>query len=241
MSNPQLEDGFTPIANEVLEALCQVNLSPYESRLLWCIIRKTYGYRKKEDWIANSQLIAMTGLPKGSVSKAKARLLKRKIVTQTGNRIAFNKFYMQWDQLPIEVTHEKVTCTETIDTHRETKVSVERDTKETPTKETIQKKEPVTYEVLERDFRRLADEHGWCDVPYAEKFWSQGIAGANRDEFIRKVTLMVSWARIAKYEKRAKTLFHEISGFINDSILTGKLTLQEKQRRAEFVESQTDG
>jgi len=33
MASPQKENGFTPIANEIIEALCKVNLSPYESRI----------------------------------------------------------------------------------------------------------------------------------------------------------------------------------------------------------------
>ncbi len=34
MARPQKENGFTPIANEILVALCKVNLSPYESRIV---------------------------------------------------------------------------------------------------------------------------------------------------------------------------------------------------------------
>jgi len=74
------------IADELLEAFAMINLSPYESRVLWCILRKTYGYNKKQDWISNSQMIKETGLLKGSVSKAKRKLLGRNIVTQTGNK-----------------------------------------------------------------------------------------------------------------------------------------------------------
>ena len=47
MANPQLEDGYTKIANEILEALAGINLSPYEGRALFFLIRKTYGWKKK--------------------------------------------------------------------------------------------------------------------------------------------------------------------------------------------------
>ena len=135
-NSPQLKDGYTKIADEILEAIAVTNLSPYESRVLWCIIRKTYGFSKKNDWIANSQIIEKTGLLKGSVSKAKAKLLARNIVTQTGNKIGLNKMYKQWKKLPKQVT---VTQMETPVTQTETKVSIQRDTIKTYTKDTITK------------------------------------------------------------------------------------------------------
>ena len=55
MANPQAENGYTPIANEIVEALYRVNLSAYESRVLWYLCRKIYGWSKKTDWIALSQ------------------------------------------------------------------------------------------------------------------------------------------------------------------------------------------
>ena len=56
MANPQLEDGYTEIANEILEALMRLHLSPNQWQVILCIIRKTYGFKKKVDYIANSQI-----------------------------------------------------------------------------------------------------------------------------------------------------------------------------------------
>jgi len=107
MASPQLENGHTKIANELVEALCKINLSPYESRVLWAIIRKTYGWGKKMDKIAQSQIVEMTGIPKGHISRAMKSLTLRAIVTSSGNkRIGVNKNYEQW--LPVAVTSEKV-------------------------------------------------------------------------------------------------------------------------------------
>jgi phage replication O-like protein O len=55
MANPQKEDGYIGIACEIAEALTWVNLSPYESRVLWFIFRKTYGWGKKMESIPLSQ------------------------------------------------------------------------------------------------------------------------------------------------------------------------------------------
>ena len=44
MASPQLEDGFTRVANELLEALAKLKLCAYETKVLIFIIRKTYGW-----------------------------------------------------------------------------------------------------------------------------------------------------------------------------------------------------
>jgi phage replication O-like protein O len=104
MANPQLEDGYTRLANEIIDALMRTNLSAYQMRLLWAIWRETYGYQKKQDWISNSQLVEMTGLKKSHVSRTLSELKARNIVTRLGNKISFNKDYQAWTKLPIRVT-----------------------------------------------------------------------------------------------------------------------------------------
>ena len=105
--NPQKENGFVALANEIVEALSRFNLSPYEWRVLMVVFRKTYGYNKKEDWIATSQIVSATGMHKAHVSRAKSKLIARRIVIQTGNKVSFNKFYSQWLQLPKQVTRKE--------------------------------------------------------------------------------------------------------------------------------------
>lgn len=64
---PQLEDGFTRIANELLEALCKMPLGNSESQIFFCILRKTYGWGKKQDDISISQIESATGLSRRMV------------------------------------------------------------------------------------------------------------------------------------------------------------------------------
>lgn len=104
MASPQLENGFLRIANEIAEALMRTNLSGYQSRILWAVWRKTYGFGKKDDWMSNSQLSSMTGLRKQHVSRTVKELVDRKIVTKSGYKISFNKDYTQWRELPKLVT-----------------------------------------------------------------------------------------------------------------------------------------
>ncbi len=106
---PQLEQGYSKIANEILEKLCYVKLSSYQTRIVFCIIRKTYGYHKKEDWISNSQFVLMTGLRASHVSRSVSELLRMNLVTKRGNKIAFQKDWRLWKELPNGVRRHDVT------------------------------------------------------------------------------------------------------------------------------------
>lgn len=99
MASPQTENGFTKLANELLEQLSTVQMSGSEWQFIMCLIRKTYGYNKKEDWITNSQISQMSGLRKERVSEAKRKLLDRNIVTEKRNKISLQKDYELWREL----------------------------------------------------------------------------------------------------------------------------------------------
>lgn len=114
MANPQAEDGHCDIANEIVEALYKVNLSAYESRLLWFIFRKTYGWHKKSDRISYSQF-GETGLKWSHIARTLKRLKSRNMITITGTRYkleyAFQKDWELWksleaSELPKEVISE---------------------------------------------------------------------------------------------------------------------------------------
>ena len=96
MASPQIENGFTKIANELLEALCHLNLSGHEWQVIHAIMRKTYGYNKKHDWITNTQIMLVTGQSQQKVSLAKRKLVDKNIVTENGNKIGLNKDYETW-------------------------------------------------------------------------------------------------------------------------------------------------
>jgi phage replication O-like protein O len=97
MASPQLENGYTQIAHEILEAFAKINLSPYESRLAWFVIRKTYGWHKKTDWIALSQIVEGTGIDKRNVWRTIKSLERRNIIIRPDPRhIGFQKDYTLW-------------------------------------------------------------------------------------------------------------------------------------------------
>jgi len=96
MASPQLEDGHTQIANEILDQLAKLYLSPNQWQVVIFIIRKTYGYRKKVDYIANSQIIEGTGLSKAVVSRVLKKLEKWNIIDRNKKHIGFQKDWEQW-------------------------------------------------------------------------------------------------------------------------------------------------
>jgi len=104
MASPQLENGHTQIANELLEHLMMLHLPPNQWQVLLCIIRKTYGYHKKVDYIANSQIAQATGINKTHVSRAMACLEKRNLIIRKVKQVEFQKDWESWDKLPILAT-----------------------------------------------------------------------------------------------------------------------------------------
>ena len=107
MARPQLEDGHTQIANEILEHLAKFYLSPNQWQVVIFIIRKTYGYKKKVDYIANSQIIEGTGLSKYVISRVLRILEERNIINRSKKLIGFQKDWEQW-RLPEQTTIKKV-------------------------------------------------------------------------------------------------------------------------------------
>jgi len=104
MARPQLEDGHTRIANEILEHLMKVHLSSNQWQVLLCIIRKTYGYQKKVDYIANFQIGEATHLGKTVVSRILRNLEDMKLILRKGKHIGFQKDWEQWQGLAKQST-----------------------------------------------------------------------------------------------------------------------------------------
>ena len=96
MANPQVEKGYTRIANELLEAIYLMPKSDYEHRIFLLIIRRTYGYQKKSDWISLSQICAETGIAKSNASRTIKKLIQKNMIVKEGRRLAVQKNYEAW-------------------------------------------------------------------------------------------------------------------------------------------------
>lgn len=90
------EDGYTRIANKLLEAVLSAELTARQLKIVMAVIRKTYGFNKKSDRITNTQIADITGIHHTHVCKAKNELLERKILITNGREIGVNKVVSEW-------------------------------------------------------------------------------------------------------------------------------------------------
>ncbi len=130
MANPQKESGYTAIANELLEAFALHKFTEYQRSVVLVIWRKTYGFGKKEDWIANSQFVLATGIRKEHISHTLLALTALNVVARTGNKLSVNKDWESW----------KVACRRNgscVDMQQKLRVQALQKKKETNTKERV--------------------------------------------------------------------------------------------------------
>jgi phage replication O-like protein O len=102
MANPQKENGYVPIANEIFDAFSRYRIPGEARQILDAVIRKTYGWQKSEDEISLTQFQNLTGLSRSSVARAinwlvtKKLLVRYKEVTSFSNKYRFNKNFDTW-------------------------------------------------------------------------------------------------------------------------------------------------
>lgn len=102
MASPQIEDGYTKIANEIMDALCRTRIPGEQRQVLDAIIRKTYGWGKCEDKISLGQIALMTGMKRSNVARSLKSLLSKQIAcviksdSTNINLLKFNKNYDDW-------------------------------------------------------------------------------------------------------------------------------------------------
>lgn len=143
MASPQTENGYFKIANEVFEALCAIRIPGEARQVLDTVIRKTWGYGKKEDYISLSQFSLSTKMSKIAIIKAIKKLnAMNLLITQkgntNGNSYLVNKDFDTWNPLPKKVTLPKkaINVTQKGNTSLPKKVHTkDNDTKDTFTKD----------------------------------------------------------------------------------------------------------
>jgi len=123
MANPQKEHGYTQIANEILEHVVMPGINGSEYRIIFFVLRKTYGYNKKGDYISLSQFQKGTLMSRCAVVDTIKELVQKKLLVKKGSVYAFNKDWEQW------VVHKRVLGTQkgtTASTQKGTKSSTQK-------------------------------------------------------------------------------------------------------------------
>jgi phage replication O-like protein O len=76
----QLEDGYTRIANDIIEALAKVDLTKRERRVIDVVLRETYGFNRKDCRLTLSYIAERTRLQRNHVCETVQRLERRNIL-----------------------------------------------------------------------------------------------------------------------------------------------------------------
>jgi len=160
------EPGFTQIPHEILEHFMKIHLSSNQWQVLLCIFRKTYGYHKKVDYIANNQIGEATGLGKTVVSRVLHNLNDMRLISRKGKYIGVQEDWGKWlkqstlgSKLAEQSTSEKLAVSSTELAEQSIKVSSPRVTQNiidtitkdkgvetTPPKKTRAKSKPFQIE-----------------------------------------------------------------------------------------------
>lgn len=156
MASPQTENGSTMIANEILEKLYSFPFTAREFKVLFFVIRKTWGWHKTEDHISYNQIAdACSVTRRNAIYTVNSLVLKQALVITKGyiNTIKFNKDYDKW--LVPEITPPSVGTGTTLVSEQALKLVPSL----TPTKDN---KYNITKEnntnVLEKQVSRYGDQ-----------------------------------------------------------------------------------
>lgn len=104
MADVQPENGYTRIADELLEILPKHKFNGTQLRIIMIVWRYTYGFGRKDHEMSISFFVTATGLGKTQIDRELKTLIERNVLivtqephyTQT-RKLAFNKHYDKWE------------------------------------------------------------------------------------------------------------------------------------------------
>lgn len=118
LGKPEVDDGHTKIANELLDVLISTDFSKRQYKILLFIIRKTYGWNKSEDDISRSQIVDATGLKNPHVTTTIQELIEMNVLIVSNGTHAkkykINKYYDTWRITETVTITKTVTVTESV-------------------------------------------------------------------------------------------------------------------------------
>lgn len=172
MANPQCENGYTKIANEIMEKIISSSLNGCEIAVVLYIIRKTYGFNKKEDEISLSQFLKAIPVSKPSICKALnnlqlvniIKLVKKGKSKNSSNLWLFNKNYDSWQLVKKSKLVKKKKST-----------SKENDTQ-------LVKKTLHTKEILQNKYTKeniSSEQSSQDEITVLNRFYDNGNKGLN--------------------------------------------------------------
>ncbi len=103
MASPQIKNGYSPIANEILEQMAKVSLNGSQRRIIDVVWRFTYGFNRKEHDLSESFISKATGIHKKQVQRELNELIDMNFILtvkeasfNSSRVLKFNKDYEGW-------------------------------------------------------------------------------------------------------------------------------------------------
>ncbi|HHR5857959.1 TPA: replication protein [Providencia alcalifaciens] len=181
-----LDNGYTRIANELLEAVMLANLTQHQLLVFFAIARKTYGYNKKSDWVGNEQLSKLTGMLPHKCSAAKSELVSRGILLSEKRHVSINKNIHEWKEK--QVYPKKVSLPEsgkkTLPESGKSDYPNQVNTKDNTTKEKKDNKNTMSEEVRSTDEKSNSEptKQDPFIEPFEKIFWIAGMRKVGKDK-----------------------------------------------------------
>ncbi len=156
MASPQKENGYTPIANEILEQIVKLKLNGTQFRIIMIIWRYTYGFSRKESNMSLTFIAKALSIQKKQVYREINKLIDSKIVTikkeasfNSTRHIAFNKDYQVY-QLGNSPLNRPLSTKETTEQspNQTTEQSPNQTTKKTKNKKQLGEKKISPHKIV---------------------------------------------------------------------------------------------
>jgi phage replication O-like protein O len=103
MVNPQKENGYTPISNELLEVIYSKPFNATQLKILLVICRYTYGFSRKKHSLSENFIAKAANISKRYISSELNKLIDQKVITVVSPHtdissrvLSLNKHYDRW-------------------------------------------------------------------------------------------------------------------------------------------------
>ncbi|EMM0110632.1 replication protein [Providencia rettgeri] len=210
------DDGYTRIANELLESLSCCNLTVRQLRVMLAIIRKTYGFGKKVDRISDSQLADVSGLSRQNVNKAKKELISMNYLILEGNKIGVNKEVSAWkNQSRDSVSNLKTKNVSNLETNEVSRL-------ETHKRNTLKKKETINTPISPKQ-KSEPKKQGFDPLAEPIPEWLNSTTWRNWIEYRKEIKKQIKTKQTFSGQIKLLTECYEL-GFSPEEIINKSIT-----------------
>jgi len=173
MADVQKENGYTTIANELLEAITGSSLTLRETKIILCVIRYTYGFNRKEAQLSLRFISEATNIKYRHTQTVLSNLLSKNILIIkrenqgiTGRIISLNKNYESWnslDQKGITKQDEGMTKKVSLALTKRGNTTIDQKSIKERQKKTIKKEDSCFFDLIPDELKTIEFKEAWQD------------------------------------------------------------------------------